>query len=264
MTIQGIIAAIAIAAALPFGGAAAYAGTPEPELIAVEGGCFTMGDTFGDGDDDEKPVHEVCVDGFSIAKYEVTQEQWIAVMEKNPSHFTGDRRPVEEVSWDDVQQYIEKLNKLTGRNYRLPTEAEWEYAARNGGRKEKWAGTSVEAELDEYAWNEQNSGRKTHVVGTKRPNALGLHDMGGNVWEWCQDRYGDLFFEESPRDNPDGPKTGTFRTVRGGSWSNRPRFVRASNRDGYDPANRSDTLGFRLAVSASARQKEMTEASPVK
>jgi formylglycine-generating enzyme required for sulfatase activity len=248
MNIQGIIAAIMTAAALQFPGGAAYAGPPEPEMVLVKGGCFQMGDTFGVGEDDERPVHEVCVGAFYIGKYEVTQEQWMAVMEKNPSKFTGDRRPVEKVSWDDAQQYIEKLNKLTGKNYRLPTETEWEYAARSGGMTEKWVGTSNEKELGEYAWYEKNSGSKSHVVGTKRPNSQGLHDMSGNVWEWCQDRYGDLYYEESPREDPRGPRTGAYRAARGGGWNNRPRFERASNRDAFDPGKSNDNLGFRLSA----------------
>ena len=223
---------------------------PEIEMLLVKGGCFHKGDTFGDGSYDEKPVHEACLSDFYIGKYEVTQAQWQTVMGNNPSKFTGDRRPVEMVSWEDAQNFIAKLNQMTGKNYRLPTEAEWEYAARSGGRREKWAGTSDESQLGDYAWFQGNSGSRTHVVGTKKPNGLGLYDMSGNVLEWVEDRYDDVYYEESPKDNPRGARTGDSRVVRGGSWFGNARYVRASARSWGHPANRFYTLGFRLGHSA--------------
>ncbi|MEN6422232.1 MAG: formylglycine-generating enzyme family protein [Smithella sp.] len=189
------------------------------EMIFVKGGCFQMGDTVGGGEADEKPVHQVCLSNFYMGKYEVTQGQWQQIMGNNPSHFSscGDNCPVEKVSWNDVQDFIRRLNSQTGKNYRLPTEAEWEYAARSGGKSEQYSGG---ADVDSVAWYDGNSGRKTHPVGQKKPNGLGLHDMSGNVWEWCQDWYSDKYYSQSNRDNPSGPSSGSNRVLRGGSWFN--------------------------------------------
>jgi formylglycine-generating enzyme len=224
----------------------------EMGFVFVKGGCFDMGDNFGDGNDDEKPVHEVCVEDFYIGKYEVTQGQWKDIMGNNPSEFKTDRNyPVENVSWDEVQDFISSLNRKTGQNYRLPTEAEYEYAARSGGKKEKWSGTSIETELNRYAWYDYNSGNTTHPVGQKEPNGLGLYDMSGNVWEWCSDWYGNEYYNNSPKNNPKGPSSGSFRVGRGGSWDSGPRNrgpggVRASNRGNGKPVLRLCSLGFRL------------------
>lgn len=223
------------------------------ELVFVKGGCFQMGDTFGDGEADEKPVHEVCVDDFSMGKYEVTQGQWKAIMGNNPSYFKdyGDTCPVEKVSWNDIQDFIQKLNSRTGKRYRLPTEAEWEYAARSGGKNEKYAGTNDN--LDDYAWYTSNSGSKTHPVGQKRPNNLGLYDMSGNVWEWVQDWYDAGYYKNSPKNNPQGPSSGTSVVLRGGSWYDSPGFVRASYRlIGY-PSGRFLSGGFGFRVVSSSR-----------
>lgn len=230
----------------------AYAGAPKIEMVQVKGGCYQMGDTFGDGVDEwEKPVHEVCVDDFTIGKYDVTQGQWETVMGNNPSFFKscGDNCPVEQVSWNDAQDFIHKLNEMTGEKYRLPTDAEWEYAARSGGKHEKYAGTSDYAKLNDYAWFEDNAGKKTHPVGRKKPNALGIYDMSGNVWEWVQDRNDDdvPYYKNSPRMNPPGPERGSHRIVRGGSWFNFARGIRTTvRRDGL-PDRRSGGTGFRLA-----------------
>lgn len=219
------------------------------QFVFVKGGCFQMGDTFGGGEADEKPVHEVCVSDFNLGKYEVTQGQWREVMGSNPSHFTncGDNCPVEKVSWNDVQDFISRLNSRSGKKYRLPTEAEWEYAARSGGKSEKWSGTSSESSLGDYAWYSSNSGSKTHSVGQKLPNGLGLHDMSGNVWEWCNDWYGN--YNSSDRDDPSGPSSGSYRVLRGGSWYD-PGFVRAADRDWNNPGNRNNDSGFRVALPA--------------
>jgi formylglycine-generating enzyme required for sulfatase activity len=221
-------------------------------FVFVKGGCFQMGDTFGDGVGDEKPVHEVCVDDFFIGKYEVTQAEWEAVMGSNPSNFKqcGGNCPVEQVSWDDIQDFIRKRNSQTGKKYRLPTEAEWEYAARSGGKNEKYSGGS---DLAGVAWYGGNSGGKTHPVGQKKLNELGIYDMSGNVWEWVADWYDwydEKYYRNSSKDNPQGPRSGQYRSLRGGSWNNNPLHVRAAFRNRNDPANRNYSNGFRLAFSA--------------
>jgi formylglycine-generating enzyme required for sulfatase activity len=239
------------------------------EFVFVKGGCYKMGDTFGDGEDDEKPVHEVCVDDFYLGKFEVTQSQWQAVMGNNPSVFKncgaegwegvapatdkngGGNCPVEKVSWNDVREFISRLNQRSGKRFRLPTEAEWEYAARSGGKREKWAGTSSQGELGLYAWYEGNSSSRTHPVGGKRPNGLGLYDMSGNVWEWCADWYDRNYYRNSPKDNPMGPGDAEYRVLRGGSWVDKPRYVRAAYRLRNGPADRFNPEGgFRLGLSA--------------
>ncbi|MFC1890121.1 SUMF1/EgtB/PvdO family nonheme iron enzyme [Thermodesulfobacteriota bacterium] len=216
------------------------------EFVWVPEECFQMGDTFGDGEICEKPVHEVCVNGFWIGKYEVTQGQWKKVMGSNPSHFPdcGDDCPVEIVSWKDTQEFIRRLNRETGQNYRLPTEAEWEYAARSGGRKEKYSGGS---NLDSVAWYNDNSGKKTHPVGEKAPNGLGLYDLTGNVWEWCGDRYDKGYYSKSSGNNPTGPSSGSRRVLRGGSWDDLARYLRVSYRYRSVPVFRNYNIGFRCA-----------------
>jgi formylglycine-generating enzyme required for sulfatase activity len=220
------------------------------EFVLAKGGCFQMGDTFEDGRSDQRPVHEACVNDFYLGKYEVTQGQWKTVMGNNPSHFKGcgDDCPVESVSWYDVQEFISRLKQRSGKRYRLPTEAEWEYAARNGGKREKWAGTSSERDLGDYAWYDKNSGDQTHPVGQKKSNGLGLYDMAGNVWEWCEDWYAGLYYERSPKDNPGGPGSGRLKVLRGGSWDNYAGYSRAAYRFALDPALRYYGYGFRLVL----------------
>jgi sulfatase modifying factor 1 len=221
------------------------------EFVLVRGGCFQMGDVFNDGDREERPVHEVCVDDFYLGKYEVTQGQWKMIKSRNPSsNHDNDMNPVEDVSWNDVQDFIKELNQKTGRYYRLPTEAEWEYAARSGGHREKWAGTNNENELDSYAWNNNNSNRDTHPVGQKRPNALGLYDMTGNVWEWVGDWYDRSYYSESPRNNPSGPARGGDRVYRGGSYKDRADDLRTMKRENKSNRRSDSSLGFRLALPA--------------
>jgi len=219
-------------------------------FVFVEGGYFEMGDTLGGGDGDEKPVHTVTLADFYLGKTEVTQAQWEKVMGSNPSKFKGAEHPVEQVSWKDVQEFIRKLNRRSGNRYRLPTEAEWEYAARSGGKKEKWAGTSNESQLGAYAWYGANSGSQTHSVGQKQPNGLGLYDMSGNVWEWCSDWYGDTYYGQSPKKNPKGPSSGEHRVLRGGSWYSDPVSARAADRVRLWPTGRVDSDGFRLALAS--------------
>jgi len=218
------------------------------KMIAVEGGTFTMGCTSeqgGDCWDDESPSHRVTVSDFAIGETEVTQALWEAVMGSNPSNWTGDNLPVESVSWNDVQTFIQKLNAKTGRHFRLPTEAEWEYAARGGSQSHgyKYSGSNT---LGNVAWYDDNSGNRTHPVKTKSPNELGLYDMSGNVWEWCSDWYGS--YSSSAQTNPTGSSTGSFRVSRGGSWISDARSCRVSYRDDFIPDDRFYYLGFRLAL----------------
>lgn len=218
-------------------------------LIKVKGGTFTMGCTTEQGSDcesDEKPSHRVTLNDFSIGKYEVTQAQWRAVMGSNPSKFQNcDQCPVEQVSWEDIQLFLTQLNVKTGKKYRLPTEAEWEYAARGGNQSNgyKYAGSNV---LSDVAWFTDNSDSKTHPVGGKRANELGLYDMSGNVWEWCQDWYG--AYSSSAQTDPTGAASDSYRVYRGGGWLNRARYCRVSDRYYYTPTVRYNGLGFRLAL----------------
>ena len=217
-------------------------------MVYVEGGTFMMGATSGQGSDvygDEEPAHQVTVSSFSIGKYEVTQEEWEAVMGSNPSNFIGAKRPVEQVSWNDCQEFVMKLNILTGKCFRLPTEAEWEYAAR-GGRKSscyKYAGSNT---LEDVAWCDKNSGDETHEVGRKSSNELGLFDMSGNVWEWCSDWEGS--YESAPQTNPSGPSSGSNRVTRGGGWYIFLDDIRLWERGGSPPSHGNYFTGLRLAL----------------
>jgi len=185
----------------------------------IGSGTFTMGSPEGEENEDEHPQHQVTISkGFQMLKYEVTQAQWEAVMGSNPSYFSGDNNPVEEVSWNDCQSFISRLNELdSDYTYRLPTEAEWEYCCR-AGSDAKYCFGDDEGQLDQYAWHGYNSNDKTHPVGEKKPNAWGLYDMHGNVWEWCQDWYDSDYYEYSPNIDPQGPISGSFRVNRGGSF----------------------------------------------
>ena len=218
------------------------------EMVFVKGGMFTMGATSeqgSDADSDETPTHSVTLSDFYIGKYEVTQAQWRAVMGNNPSYFKGDNLPVECVSWNDIQKFIKKLNAQTGKNFRLPTEAEWEYAARGGNQSRgyKYSGSNDR----NNAWYKDNSSSKTHPVGQKQPNELGIYDMSGNVWEWCQDWYGS--YSSSSQTNPTGPSSGSYRVLRGGSWYSNARYCRVSSRDGYRADISINSYGFRLVCS---------------
>ena len=215
------------------------------QMIAVEGGTFQMGSATGD--DDEKPVHEVRVNSFCIGQTEVTQELWEAVMGTNPSNFKGNKLPVEKVSWNDCQTFITKLNQLTGKTFRLPTEAEWEFAAR-GGNQSKGYTYSGSNTIDDVAWYSSNSSSKTHEVATKAPNELGIYDMSGNVWEWCQDWYSSSYYSESVVNNPRGPSSGSYRVNRGGSWDYNAANCRTANRNCNSPTLTSRYVGVRLAL----------------
>ena len=219
------------------------------DMVRVEAGTFTMGATpeMENPWDDEKPTHQVTLtNDYYIGKYEVTQALWKAVMGKNPSKFKGESLPVEKVSWNDCQEFLSKLNKITGKKFRLPTEAEWEYAAR-GGKKSRGYQYSGSNNILDVAWYGDNSGFKTHAVGSKQANELGIYDMTGNVWEWCQDWKGS--YSSSSQTNPTGAASGSDRVFRGGGWYCTARNCRSSYRYYYTPVNRYDDLGLRLVLS---------------
>ena len=216
-------------------------------MVYVPGGTFTMGATSeqdSDADSDEKPIHSVMLSGYHIGQTEVTQALWTAVMGSHPSNFKGDQRPVESVSWNDCQTFIARLNAKTGKNFRLPTEAEWEYAARGGhSGGSKYAGSD---NINTVAWYADNSGDETHNVATKSPNSLGIYDMSGNVYEWCQDWYGDYI--SSSQTNPKGPFNGVYRVFRGGCWGIFARGCRVSGRFSRTPSFSGIFLGLRLVL----------------
>ncbi|MDR1921295.1 MAG: formylglycine-generating enzyme family protein [Candidatus Adiutrix sp.] len=234
------------------------------EFVLIPAGEFLMGspDSDEEVDDDEKPRHKVIISRpFYLGKYAVTQSQWEAVMGNNPSKFKGWSNPVEMVSWDDAQAFIKKLNqKEGGKKYRLPTEAEWEYAARAGTTGRYSFGDDAGA-LGRYAWYKDNSGGLTHPVGQKEPNGWGLYDMHGNVWEWARDRHGVKYYAGSPGTDPRGPFLGSYRVNRGGGWNNSARLCRSAIRNNGTPGYRRQTLGFRLAFSPGRPAGGIDEAS---
>lgn len=217
-------------------------------MMPVKGGTFTMGATgklAQEAWDDEKPAHQVTLSDYMIGETEVTQKLWQAVMGDNPSNWKGQYLPVESVSWNDCKAFIKKLNQLTGLNFRLPTESEWEYAAK-GGNKAHGFLYSGSDNIGEVAWYKDNSQDRTHPVATKVPNELGIYDMTGNVWEWCEDWKGD--YPSQSQTNPKGPVSGSNRVFRGGSWDSTPRFCRVSFRNCSGPDDGGGSLGLRLAL----------------
>ena len=219
------------------------------DMVKVEAGTFMMGATseMKKPDYDEKPVRQVTLtNDYYMGKYEVTQSLWQAVMGSNPSKFKGDDLPVEQVSWNDCQEFVSKLNSMTGRMFRLPTEAEWEYAAR-GGKKSRGYQYSGNSKISNVAWYDGNSARRTHSVGTKQANELGLYDMSGNVLEWCQDWYGS--YVSSSQMNPTGAVSGSYHVFRGGSWSSYAWSCRSSSRNYVTPNSLNNNLGLRLVLS---------------
>lgn len=219
-------------------------------MVYVQGGTFMMGATpeqGSDAEDDEKPVHQVTLSSFSIGKYEMTQREWKAIMGNNPSGHKGDNFPVENVSWEECQTFINRLNSITGKQFRLPTEAEWEFAARGGiySKGYKYAGSN---NIKSVAWYSSNfnpmtgyCNEKTHSVGVKRPNELGLYDMSGNVAEWCEDWYGDY----------DSQAQEHYRVIRGGGWYGNAENCRVSNRSYNEPSGtwgHVTSIGFRLVM----------------
>jgi formylglycine-generating enzyme required for sulfatase activity len=217
------------------------------EFILIPAGTFQMGDLYGDGWDNESPLREVHVESFYLARYPATQGQWEKVMEANPSMFQkGPLYPVEQVSWSDVAEFLRRLNELTSgaQVLRLPSEAEWEYAARSGGRKELYAGAD---DINRVAWHAENSQGSTQPVGLKAPNGLGLYDMSGNIWEWCQDIYPLDSGAAFGRQRPAGQKETRERVIRGGSWNLDAWSARCSRRFGFSEDYFGAGLGFRLA-----------------
>ena len=214
------------------------------EFILIPAGEFQMGSN--DGFDDEKPVNKVKISKpFYLGKYPVTQKEWVVVMGNNPSYFKGDNNPVEQVSWNDVQEFVKKLNAKEGTDkYHLPSEAEWEYACR-AGTTTKYSFRDDEAKLGEYAWYDKNSGYKIHPVGQKKPNSWGLYDMHGNVWEWCQDTYHDSY-NGAPTDGSAWEDSSSVRVLRGGGWHYGAGYCRSASRYDFDPDGRGINLGFRL------------------
>ena len=220
------------------------------KMIGIEHGTFMMGATpeMQDPDIYETPVHEVTISkDYYMGATQVTQALWQAVMGGNPSYFKGNNNPVDGVSLYDCQEFIKKLNNLTGKQFRLPTEAEWEFAAR-GGNKSRHTQYSGSDDLDSVAWYRDNSGRQTHPVAKKLPNELGLYDMSGNVWEWCNDWCEVDYYVNSPSVDPQGPSDGSCRVLRGGSWRLIPWFCRSSSHSWDNPEFRYVNCGFRLAL----------------
>lgn len=213
----------------------------------VEGGSFMMGASDSYTDYDERPQHKVTLNSYFMGETLVTQALWKEVMNDNPSKFGGDNLPVENVSWDECQDFISKLNAITGKTFTLPTEAQWEYAARGGAisRNKLYSGGD---NILLVAWHADNSDRQTHPVGLKAPNELGLYDMSGNVWEWCSDYYSDYYYKNSPKNNPHGPISGKNRVLRGGSWECSPRYCRITQRIDYRQGYRNSFIGLRLAL----------------
>lgn len=219
------------------------------KMIYVAGGTFTMGATAEQIGymNNETPAHQVTLSDYFIGETEVTQELWYAVMGNNPSYFTrSSRNPVEQVSWHDCQSFIQKLNQLTGLRFRLPTEAEWEFAAR-GGNSSKGYKYSGSNRIDDIAWYSGNSGNATHEVATCYPNELGIYDMSGNVWEWCSDWYGS--YSSMAQTDPSGAGSGSYRVDRGGGWNSSAQSCRVAIRNFSTPYGRYGNLGFRLVCS---------------
>lgn len=228
--------------------ASSFTNTIGMEFVLIPAGSFIMGVAKGPGEQDpETPAHPVTITkAFHLGKYEVTQGQWQAVMGMNPSQFHDPSRPVEQVSWKDVQEFIQRLNALEkGDRYRLPTEAEWEYAARAGTTTRFYWGDD-ERVVGQYAWYNNNSDQQTQPVGQKLPNPWGLYDMAGNVWEWVGDWYHDAYYARSPAVDPQGPDEGANRVVRGGGWHRFKGSMRATTRDFNSPGRQAPDQGFRL------------------
>ena len=232
-------------------------------MVNVSGGKFDMGDDTSMVD--RRPAHTVMLNDFLMSSYEVTQRQWRAVMDNNPSSYECDDCPVNNVSWDDVQIFISKLNHALHTNYRLPTEAEWEYAARGGqldvinhvdnphAMGKQLSGRRLAQTI---AWYNRNSNDHVHKVGVKQPNELGLYDMSGNVEEWCSDLYSETYYTKKPISNPKGPDGGLSHVVRGGSYFSEASELSVTRRAAYLPTTRSITLGFRLAADWEKKEKK--------
>ncbi len=225
----------------------------KPEVVLVEGGTFRMGSNSGEND--ESPVHSVTLNTYSIGKYEVTVGQYKAFcnetgrsMPEAPSWGWQDRHPMVSVTYNDAVAYCNWLGEKFGGDWRLPTEAEWEFAAR-GGNKSKGYTYAGANDLETVAWFVDNAGGQTNSVGRKKPNELGIYDMSGNVWEWCRDWYGENYYSSSPGSNPRGPSSGSHRVLRGGGWDNLAANCRVAYRNGSTPDGRGSSIGFRVVLS---------------
>jgi formylglycine-generating enzyme required for sulfatase activity len=231
--------------------ASTYTNSIGMKFVLIPAGTFMMGadKNFEKAVADEFPRHQVKISKpFYLGVCEVTQKEWTAVMGNNPSIFKGEDKPVDTVSWEDAQDFIQRLNEKEGHSrYRLPTEAEWEYAARAGSTSTYFFGND-KFQLGDYAWHYDNSGYESHPVGQKRPNAWGLYDILGNVWEWVGDRYRGIYYANSPSSDPTGPISGDARVVRGCGWNDDAGYCRSANRNWDEPASRREDNGFRLAL----------------
>jgi formylglycine-generating enzyme required for sulfatase activity len=217
------------------------------EMVPVEGGTFNMGSN--NDTEMEKPVHSVTLGSYQIGKYEVTQQQWADIMGKNPAKYSEcPQCPVESISWNDILDFLQKLNSLSGKKYRLPTEAEWEFAAR-GGKKSIGYTYSGSNKAEEVAWLGLNSTSKTHPVGEKKQNELGIYDMSGNLYEWCSDFYDETYYSRSPANNPVGAAKGSFKILRGGCWISPASSCDVTSRRRELPNPINDMHGFRLGLS---------------
>lgn len=214
-------------------------------MVPVEYGTFQMGTT--DLGKEEQPVHSITLNAFYMMDTEITQGQWKAIMETNPSFYKGDSLPVEQVNWDEVMEFIKRLNEKSGRTYRLPTEAEWEYAARGGNKSQgyKYSGSN---DINEVGWCFVNSANKTHKVGSKKPNELGIYDMTGNVFEWCNDYYMPNIYEISPSNNPTGAFLSTGRVIRGGSCNASAKMCLTTKRAVYTQYKSTRDVEFRMNI----------------
>ncbi|MFH1242296.1 MAG: SUMF1/EgtB/PvdO family nonheme iron enzyme [Pseudomonadota bacterium] len=219
------------------------------EFAHVPGGSFMMGDTFGDGAENERPVHMVQVDGFYMGRYQVTQAQWNRLMSDNPSKFRGDGLPVEQVTWHDAQAFVKNLTEANKGKYvfSLPSEAQWEYAARSGGKEERYAGSG---DVEVVACYEENSDGMTHPVGARAPNGLGLYDMCGNVWEWCLDIFRKDAYKLHGPLNPLCTEKGEDRVIRGGSWNLDAWGVRCAKRSSLSPGYAAAGVGLRVLMTS--------------
>jgi len=220
---------------------------PPIKMIYVEGGCFDMGDFTGRGDEDERPAHKVCLSDYYIGEIEVTNGLWAAVMGMDFVAGNDQKLPLTGISWNWANRFIENLNALVDGFYRLPTEAEWEYAARERGHKTRWSGTDKEEDIQDYGWFSFNSDFKTHYGRQKRPNSLGIYDMTGNAWEWVEDNFDFDYYKVSEKDDPFGPDFSNWRTIRGGSVYEGPNKVRTTYRHAKETNLISPVIGFRLA-----------------
>jgi len=220
---------------------------PPIKMVYVKGGCFDMGDFTAKGDDDEVPVHEVCLSDYYIGEVEVTNDLWEHVMGFPFDEDLDPKMPLRNITMGWVNNFIKNLNILTDGFYRLPSEAEWEYAARERGKNIRWSGTNNDENIGDYGWFLYNSDSKVHHVREKRPNALGIYDMTGNVWEWVEDNFDFDYYKTSEKEDPYGPDFSVWRSIRGGSVFEEPYKLRTTYRYGQEPNLRSYVTGFRLA-----------------